>query len=410
MTEFSKYLPLKGIRIVAVEQYGAGPYGSQYLAQLGAEVIKIESPGTGDVSRITGPHLLGKGDSQFFQTFNQNKKSLVINLKSEQGQKVFHKLIATADAVSNNLRGDQPAKLGLVYADLGKVNPKIVCAHLSAYGRNNDRQSWPGYDYLMQAEAGFMHLTGEPDSTPARFGLSMVDFMTGVVCSTGLLAALLGTARGSLGCDIDVSLFDVALHQLTYPAIWYLNAQHSTGRLSRSAHPATVPCQLYKSKDGWLFVMAMTPKFWDILVALLGQEELAKDLRFIDVGARRNHRQELTEILDSEFSKQDTSYWIQLLTGKVPVAPVNNLTQALENPWLTNNQSIQVLRHSHKEKLKVLANPIRINGKRLAAKTGAALATDTTAILKELGYTTKDIQKLKDSGAVDLGNQDSKSS
>ena len=169
-----KELPLKGLRILAVEQYGAGPYGSMHLADLGAEVIKIESPPGGDVSRSTGPYFLGTGDSLFFQTFNLNKRSLRLDLKAADGRAAFEELVAGADAVLNNLRGDQPAKLGLDYATLGKLNPKIVCAHLSAYGRDNTRTAWPGYDYLMQAEAGFMALTGEPDAPPARFGLSLI--------------------------------------------------------------------------------------------------------------------------------------------------------------------------------------------------------------------------------------------
>ena len=148
-----KALPLQGLRILAVEQYGAGPYGSMHLADLGAEVVKIESPPDGDVSRATGPYFLGEGDSLFFQTFNLNKRSIRLDLKSAQGREVFEKLAGTADAVLNNLRGDQPARLGLDYAALGRIKPAIVCAHLSAYGRDNERAAWPGYDDLMPASA-----------------------------------------------------------------------------------------------------------------------------------------------------------------------------------------------------------------------------------------------------------------
>ena len=188
-------LPLEGIRILALEQYGAGPYGSMHLADLGAEVIKIEAPGGGDVSRATGPHFLGADDSQFFQTFNRNKKSVVLDLKSEPGRAQFHALVRSADAVLNNLRGDQPAKLGLTHDALKSLNPRIVCAHLSAYGRDGARAAWPGYDYLMQAECGYLHLTGEPDGPPTRMGLSMVDYMSGATLAVGLLAALLGALK-----------------------------------------------------------------------------------------------------------------------------------------------------------------------------------------------------------------------
>ena len=181
----SQDLPLKGIRIIALEQYGAGPYGTQLLADLGAEVIKIENPLTGgDVSRFVSPHLIGDKDSQFFQTFNRNKKSLSLDLKSGEGRQAFESLVATADAVSNNLRGDLPVKLKIDYAALKTINTKIVCAHLSAYGRGNSREAWGGYDYLMQAEAGFCSVTGEPGGPPVRLGLSMVDFMTGSMFAT----------------------------------------------------------------------------------------------------------------------------------------------------------------------------------------------------------------------------------
>jgi crotonobetainyl-CoA:carnitine CoA-transferase CaiB-like acyl-CoA transferase len=168
--------PLQGYRVLTFENFGAGPFGSLYLANLGAEVIKIESRDAGgDATRSMGPYFLGPNDSHYFQTFNMNKKSFVLNLKTPEGQSAFHKLAATSHVVLNNLRGDQPEKLGLDYATLKVVNPRLLCAHLSAYGRDNERKGWPGYDYLMQAEAGFLHLTGEPGTPPSRMGLSIID-------------------------------------------------------------------------------------------------------------------------------------------------------------------------------------------------------------------------------------------
>ena len=193
---------------------------------------------------------------------------------------MFRRLVATSDVVMNNLRGDQPEKLGLEYSTLAAVNPRVVCAHLSAYGRDNERKGWPGYDYLMQAEAGYLHLTGEPGTPPARMGLSIVDYMTGITTAMAILAALLGVARTGKGCDIDVSLFDVALHQLTYPGNWYLNEGHRTTRLPRSSHPSAVPVQLLRTRDGWIFVMCMTQKFWDALLGALGRPEIGADPRF----------------------------------------------------------------------------------------------------------------------------------
>ncbi|WP_303747963.1 CaiB/BaiF CoA transferase family protein [Stenotrophomonas pigmentata] len=388
-----KDLPLQGLRILAVEQYGAGPYGSMHLADLGAEVIKIESPPGGDVSRATGPYFLGEGDSLFFQTFNLNKRSLRLDLKAAEGREVFEKLVASADAVLNNLRGDQPGKLGLDYATLSKLNPKIVCAHLSAYGRDNERAAWPGYDYLMQAEAGFMALTGEPDAPPARFGLSMVDFMTGTTMSMGLLAAIIGAMRTGLGRDVDVSLFDVALHQLSYPATWYLNEGHRTERLSRSAHPSTVPCQVYRTADGWVMVMCMLEKFWQTFVEGIGNPAWAAEPRFANFGERRKVRDELTVLVDEILTTQPTAYWTQKFAGRIPIAPVLDIAQALDNPYVRDVDMLQDVEHAQGMQ-RLLRNPIKLDGQRLSGNACPPLNADADALLRELGYNDADRTRL----------------
>ena len=375
-----KPLPLAGIRILAVEQYGAGPFASMHLADLGAEVIKVESPGGGDVSRATGPHFLGPDDSQFFQTFNRNKKSVVLDLKHAQGRAHFHALVATADAVLNNLRGDQPAKLGLAHSALSVHNPRIVCAHLSAYGRDNERAAWPGYDYLMQAEAGYMHLTGEPDGPPVRMGLSIVDYITGVTLAVGLLAAVIGAMKTGQGRDVDVSLFDVALFQLTYPATWALNAGDITQRQARSAHPATVPCQLFASSDGYVFVMCMTQKFWLALVDAMDHPAL-REARFADDALRRKYKADLIALLDAEFARRSTKQWMADLAGKLPIAPVLGLQAALANPYVQTVGMVQALPHPQDAGFKVLANPIKLDGQRLPGRGCSALGADGLGLL-----------------------------
>lgn len=393
-------LPLEGVRIIAVEQYGAGPYGSMFLSDMGAEVIKIENPKIGgDVSRQTGPFFLGENDSYFFQTFNLNKKSLSLNLKTEEGRKVFEALVKTADAVTNNLRGDQPEKLGITYDALKHINPKIVCGHLSAYGRDNDRANWPGYDYLMQAEAGLMSLTGEPGQAPARFGVSMVDFMTGAVASLGLTAGLLGAYKTGQGRDVDVSLFDVALHQLSYPATWYLNEGHVTERVARSAHPATVPCQLYKTQDSFIFLMAMTDKFWDILMGLLNDSILSED-RFKAVAQRRENRDVLTQEIDRVLSSHTTEYWLELLAGKIPCAPVYDLPQAMNNPYIRDIGMVRKVPHGENPDMEILGNPIKIDGQRLSGKAAVPMGDTTNELLTELGYSAEKIATLKSQGAI----------
>ena len=280
-------LPLAGMRILAVEQYGAGPFGSMQLADMGAEVIKIENPAEGgDVSRQVGPYFLGANDSHFFQAFNRNKRSITLSLRTDQGKAVMRDLVRTADGVLDNLRGDQPARLGVTYADLKDANPRIVCAHLSAYGRDGSRANWPGYDYLMQAEAGYLSLTGEPDGAPARFGLSIVDMMAGVYAALALLGGILAARATGQGRDVEVSLFDTALSNQNYLATWFLNEGHAQGREPRSAHPSLTPSQLYRTADGWIFIMCNKQKFWPVLCGKLDRPKWANDPRFATFKAR----------------------------------------------------------------------------------------------------------------------------
>ncbi|RKQ71944.1 crotonobetainyl-CoA:carnitine CoA-transferase CaiB-like acyl-CoA transferase [Litorimonas taeanensis] len=378
-------LPLKGIRIIAVEQYGAGPYGTQLLADLGAEVIKIENPLTGgDVSRFVSPHLIGEKDSQFFQTFNRNKKSISLDLKSKEGRAAFEALVKTADAVSNNLRGDLPEKLKIDYAALKSVNPKIVCAHLSAYGRGNSREAWPGYDYLMQAEAGFCSVTGEPDGPPVRFGLSMVDFMTGSMFATGLVSAVFGAHRSGEGSDIDVSLFDTALHQLSYPATWYLNSGDITTRQPRGAHPAIVPSQLMEAGDGWIMFCCQTQKFWERLCECLGKTEWVSDPRFVKVEDRRANRDIVQEEVERVLKTNTVSYWMEKFGGYVPAAPVYDIQQALENDYVHEVEMVYEDRHDDMpgQKIKLLSSPYKFNGERLKGGISPELGADTQVLVK----------------------------
>ena len=394
-------LPLAGVRVLTFEAFGAGPFGSMYLADLGAEVIKIENRVQGgDATRGMGPYFLGEHDSHFFQTFNLNKRSVCLDLKTSDGQAIFRKLVAKSDAVLNNLRGDQPDKLGLTYAALRECNPRVVCAHLSAYGRDNERRAWPGYDYLMQAEAGFLHVTGEPGTTPARMGLSIIDFMTGITTALALVSALFGAARSGLGRDIDVSLFDVALHQLSYPGTWYLNEKLVTGRAPRSAHPSATPVQLFKTADGWIFIMCMTEKFWQELLKVIDAPHIAADPRFATVSLRREHRDELTPLLDTEFERDTTAAWLAKLQGLLPAAPVYDMAQALENTFPLANGMIRNTPHPKRPDFRSFANPIRLDGERLPARSGPALGADTDAVLQEIGYSVDDIAGFKSRGIL----------
>ena len=378
--------PLQGVRIVSVEQFGAAPYGTMLLADLGAEVIKIENAAiNGDPARKTGPYFLGENDSEYYQAFNINKKSVAIDLRSAEGKAALARLIATADALVNNLRGDLPAKMGLDYRTLSAANPKLVCVHVSAYGRDNERASWPGYDYLMQAESGLMHLTGEPDGPPSRIGApSMIDQTTGLTMAVGLLSAVIQARSTGKGCDVDTCLLDVALHQLGYVATWYLNEGHTSTRQPRSAHFSVAPVQTFPTLDGWVFIMCMTDKFWGELLAAIGRTDLASDPRFMTQALRQANRGALMDVIDGEMKKQPTEFWLKRLNGVLPIAPVLELPQALDSPFLRATEMIHTIGHPAKPDMRVLSNPIKINGERLSQKPCSPYGADTAAYVGEM--------------------------
>ena len=391
--------PLTGVRVLAVEQYGAGPFGTMYLANQGAEVIKIENPRDGgDMSRAVGPYFLGPEDSEFFQSFNANKHSMTIDLQKDEGQQLFHELVKTADAVSNNLRGDVPEKLGLDYNSLKSVNPKIVCAHLTAYGRTGSRSNWPGFDYLMQAEAGWFSVTGEPGTPPARFGLSVVDMMTGLAMAFGLVSAVVAARSSGTGRDMDVSLFDLALHNTNYLATWYLNEGVVTERLQRSAHPSLTPCQLYKTANGWIFIMCNKEKFWPILCQKLNRHDWVNDARFKLFKDRLQHRDTLQEMLDNELSKKSTEDWLNIFAGSVPASPINNIQEAMENPFVKERGAIHEFANPSKPNytFRMVAHPIRSGGDAPLRKPAPKLGADTERLLDELGLSKTRIKELQD--------------
>jgi succinate--hydroxymethylglutarate CoA-transferase len=386
---------LSGLRVIAVEQYGAGPYGSMQMADLGAEIIKIENPADGgDMARRVGPFFFGDGDrsddSQFFHSFNRNKKSITLDLKKPAARQVLHRLAARSDAFFDNLRGDLPAKLGLTYAALAPANPRIVCAHLSAYGSDGSRSHWPGYDYLMQAEAGYLSLTGEPDGPPSRMGLSIVDLMTGLFAAFALVSGVLAARQSGTGRDLDVSLFDTALQNLAYLATWYLNSGHVQGREPRSGHPSLVPSQLYKTRDGFIFIMCNKEKFWPVLCERLGRPDWAADSRFRTFKERLANRDAVSRLLDEALSAKTTAEWLQHFAGLVPAAPVNDLKAALGNPFVAERGGIRDYGRA-----RMVAGPVRDGAAEAPQHPAPGLGADTDAVLRDCGFSDSDIAALR---------------
>jgi crotonobetainyl-CoA:carnitine CoA-transferase CaiB-like acyl-CoA transferase len=250
----------------------------------------------------------------------------------------------------------------------------------------------------MQAEAGHLSVTGEPDGPPARYGLSIVDLMTGLTCAFGLLAGVLDARRSGTGRDVDVSLFDVSLHNLNYLAAWYLNAGHVQGREARSAHPSLSPSQLYRTADGWLFVMCNKEKFWRVLAAELGHPEWTADPQLATFEARLANRGRLTQLLDAAFMQKSTGQWLEQLEGKVPVAPVNDIAQALDSPFVAEQGRILDFDHPAGA-VRLVASPVR-TGAEHPARAAPALGAQTDELLGEIGYGAERVRALREAGVL----------
>jgi crotonobetainyl-CoA:carnitine CoA-transferase CaiB-like acyl-CoA transferase len=393
-------LPLADVRIVAVEQYGAGPWATLQLADLGAEVIKIEDPLVeGDVGRYVPP-FQEEEDSLFFETFNRNKKSVSLDLRSEGGRQVLEDLVARADAVYSNLRGDQPRKLRLTYDDLKHVNERIVCCSLSGFGMTGPRAPEAGYDYIMQAMAGWMSLTGGPESPPTKSGLSLVDLSGGYVSAIALLSGLWRARRDGVGCDCDISLYEAALHQLMYVGTWAATAGYVPRRMPNSAHPSIVPFQAFRTADGWLTVACAKPKFWERLCVALGHEELLDDPRFADFATRDRHRDDLLPILDTAFVQRTTAEWIDVLgRADVPHGPVYTVPEALEDPHVIARGDVVEIEHPRFGTVRQVASPLRLSGEPNPLVRAPTRGEHTDEALRELcGYSHEHIAELRAAG------------
>lgn len=376
--------PLEGMKILAIEQYGAGPFATMHLADLGAEVIKIEDPGSnGDVSRAVIPYAQDN-DSLFFQSLNRNKKSITLDLKSERDRRVFNELVKKSDAVFNNLRGDVPEKLQINYSHLKEVNPQIVTCSLSGFGNWGSMNKEPAYDYLLQAANGHMSLTGEPGGPPSKYGLSIIDFSTGMMAALGLMVGIYQAKQHGIGSEIDVSLFDTSLSVLNYLAIWHLNKGYEPERTANSAHPTLVPSQLFKTKNGHMIVMCNKEKFFKELCIGLDVPHLSENEKYKDFQARFNNKTELVDELSQIFKEQTTAYWQEELKGKVPVAAVNSVSEALQQPLVTERDMIVEVETPVFGNIKMLGTPIKVKNYKPTYKRGPSLGEHNEEIIGDL--------------------------
>jgi crotonobetainyl-CoA:carnitine CoA-transferase CaiB-like acyl-CoA transferase len=348
--------PLSGIRVLEIGHMLAGPYCGLLLADLGADVIKIEPP-EGDIARRVSPHFIGR-HNDYFASLNRNKRSVVLDLKSESGQAALHKLVADANALVTNLRPRAIRDLGLTYDALSRYNPKIVCLALTGFGMESPYAERPAYDYVIQAMTGVMQITGEPDAPPTKTGYSAVDNSAGIMAAFGLTAKLLEGKGG----QIDLAMYDVMLSQLNYIASAEMNADVTTKRLAGSAHPYIVPAQVFATKAGWLAIFITHDEFWRRFCAELGHLEWLTDARFATMSSRSANRAAVIEAISAVLLEADAKSWARrLIPLGVVAATVTDVAEALECEN-TKARDMVVNLATADGLIRTIGNPVKIVG------------------------------------------------
>lgn len=391
---------LSGVRVLTVDQYGAGPYGGLHLADMGADVIKVEPPDGGDYSRGIPPFTTPEGDdSLFFQALNRNKRSVALDLAHPLGAAAFRRLAARSDAVLTNLRGNAARRLGLGYDALGDVNPSIVCAFLTGFGRQGPRAEDGGFDYMLQAEAGIMSLAGEPDGPPVKAGVSVIDFTAGIASAMALLAGVLSARETGRGGDVDVSLQDTAASLLNYVATWQLTGGYETPRLAHSAHPSLVPSQLFECSDRPIIVMVNKEAFWPRLVRAVGRPDWAEAPGRRTFAERLENREQVVHDLQALFATDTAGRWLERLVAHgVPCGPVRTVREAFESPeYLERTVSFT---HPHFGEVRS-PGPLVQAGSAPVPRRGPSLGEHTEEVLSAVaGMSSAEISELKVATAV----------
>jgi len=392
--------PLEGVRVLELGQIIAGTYGSQVLSDLGAEVIKIETP-EGDLGRIpsVAPY---RGLSGLFLTFNRNKQSIVINLKNTDGRKLFYDLVKVSDVVIDNFRPGVLERLAIDYPILSKINPRIIQCSVTGFGGSGEYKDYPALDLNIQAISGHMAITGEPGRPPVRVGVPLADISGGIYASKGILAALYEREHTGKGRRIEISMFDTMLHLLTYiGTMWLTNGE--VPKPPGSAHDYSVPWQAFATSDGYVVVATRQENFWKKLCAVLEHADLADDPLFADNATRVKNRKVVIPRLEEIFRTRTAADWLKRLRNAgVPAAPVNNVDAAFAEPPVAEREMIVEYDHPQVGKVRLPGNPIKMDGMgETISNPAPMLGEHTDAILKSLLHlSAQEIAALRASGAV----------
>lgn len=389
-------MPLEGVRIIELGHWGAAPFCTAQLADMGAEVIKIEGPEHFDGARtISRPLENPEADGYYFLGVNRNKRSLCVDIKTPEGVEVMKRLLKTADIFIENYRPGVVESLGIDYEAVAPSNPRLIYCSISAFGQSGPLRQKPGMDIVVQAMGGVMSLTGEVGRAPVRVGASMGDWTAGWMACVGILGALHARERYGFGQKVEIALLDGQVSLLSN----YIPGFFRTGEPSQpfgSGHPQLAPYEAFKASDGYMIVACLTDGFWRSLCKLLGHEELLVDPRFIDNDSRTRHRHALHEILENVLKNKPRAEWESAMEAvDIPCTPISSLDEVLNSPQVRHNKMVQTVQHPVHGEIRMAGIPIRFGKTPGSIRLPPPLLGEhTQAVLAEIGYSGAEIDKL----------------
>jgi CoA:oxalate CoA-transferase len=384
---------LSNVRILDLSMIVAGPYGTMMLADLGAEVIKIENPNTGEAGRGLPPHYF-EGESAYFISLNRNKKSVTLDLKSETGLNIFYDLVKTADVVVNNFRPGVLKRLKIDYATLDKINPRIICCSITGYGETGPTSDRPAFDLIVQARGGIMSFTGETNRKPVKMGAPMADLSGGVFASNGILAALYHREITGRGQNIDISMLDCQISLMTYRAQYYLVAGE-IAKPNGCGHTAVHPLRDFRTRTFDIVLDCNTQKIFDDMAQKIGDPRLIDNPKFNSRNNRYTHREDLYTILEEIFTTRTGEEWLELLEEIIPIGPVNTVDRALADPQILSRNMVVEIPYGN-QRLKIVGNPIKMSANDEVFTGPPRLGQDTDSVLTSiLGYSQEKIDELR---------------